>query len=131
MRTHRARSGVLSRRAALAVVAALAFSGVVPAIASGINDKVTAITVAATSGNCLPQSASRVSLTIDATAASAAIGYCETAGSQCTATIGAAGTTTLAAGTLHYWPAGSAPNASFCFVTGTPPQPLTIREGTL
>lgn len=114
---------------ALSALVTICWLAALPALA-GVNDKVTAITVTGSSGNCLPQNGFRVSLTIDATGASGNIGYCEGAAS-CTAAIGTAGTTTLAAGTLHYWPAGSAPTASFCFVTGSPPQPLTIREGTL
>lgn len=118
---------MLIRRLALGVALLLALAA--PALAAaGVNDAVTSATITTTSGNCLAQNNYRLSLTIDATGASANIGYCEGAG--CTAAIGTAGTTTLAAGTLHYWQAGSAPSAAFCFVAASGSQPVTIREGS-
>lgn len=94
---------------------------------AGVADTITASTITVTSGNCLGQNNFRSTLTLDATGASANIGYCE--GPACTAAIGTAGTTTLAFGSLHYWPAGSAPIGAFCFVAASGSQPLTIREG--
>lgn len=91
-----------------------------------VNDVVTTKTVTDTSGNCLAQNNFRKALTLDATGASQNIGYCE---GSCTASIGTAGTTTIPAGQLHYWPAGSAPTAAFCFIAVSGSQPLTIREG--
>lgn len=92
-----------------------------------VSDRVTAATITVTSGNCLAQNNERKSLSLDATAAAANIGYCE--GNNCTAAIGVTGTTTITAGTLHYWPAGSAPINGFCFIAATGTPPLTIREG--
>ena len=107
-----------------------ALGGVCIALAAyagaGVNNKVTAATITGTSGNCLAQNNFRVSLTLDASAATANLGYCEGA---CTAVIGATGTTTLLAGATHYWPAESAPNSAFCFISASGSQPLTIREG--
>jgi hypothetical protein len=92
-----------------------------------VADGVTAATITTTSGNCLAQNNDRRSLTLDATGATTNIGYCE--GASCTAVVGVTGTTTLAAGSLHYWPAGSAPKNAFCFISVTSSQPMTIREG--
>jgi hypothetical protein len=92
-----------------------------------INNRVTAATITTVSGNCLAQNNFRVSLTLDASAASANIGYCE--GASCTAAIGTTGTTTLVAGTKDYWPADGAPKSAFCFISASGSQPLTIREG--
>jgi hypothetical protein len=96
--------------------------------AAQVNNRVVAATVTTASGNCLAANPSRASLTLDATGAAANIGYCEGAG--CTAAIGAAGTTTLFAGSLDFWEAGSAPRSALCFVAASGSQPLTIREGT-
>lgn len=95
--------------------------------AAGVNNKITAATITTASGNCLAQNNFRSSLTLDATGASANIGYCE--GASCTAAIGTAGTTTIAAGSSHYWPSESAPTSAFCFISASGSQPLTIREG--
>lgn len=94
---------------------------------AGVNDKVTTATITTSSGNCLALNRDRSALTLDATGATDNIGYCE--GANCTAAIATAGTTTLAAGALHYWPIGAAPTAAFCFVAASGSQPLTIREG--
>lgn len=94
---------------------------------AGVSDSVTAVTVTNSSAPCLAQNNFRQSLTLDLTGATANIGYCE--GTGCTAAIGTAGTTTLAFGTLHYWPAGSAPKNAFNCISATGSQPLTIREG--
>lgn len=98
-----------------------------PAFA-GVNDKVTTATLTNVSGNCLALNRDRISLTLDGSASAVNLGYCEGAG--CTASIGTAGTTTLLATAIHYWPAGSAPTAAFCFVATSGSQPFTIREGT-
>jgi hypothetical protein len=50
---------------------------------AGVRNQVTAVTVTTTSGNCLANNNSRMSLTLDASAATANIGYCE--GGACTA----------------------------------------------
>ncbi len=92
----------------------------------GVANTVTAATITNTSGNCLAVNNKRSSLTLDATAAAVNIGYCE---GVCTAAIGTTGTTTLAAGSLHYWPAGSAPRAAMCFIAASGSQPMTIRQG--
>lgn len=116
----------------LAMAAAILLLAVPPAWAQGgVSDVVTADTITTTSGNCLPQNGYRRSLSLDATAASANIGYCEVGAGQttCTAAIGTAGTTTLSFGNIAYWAAGSAPQNGFCFVATSGSQPLTIREG--
>lgn len=97
------------------------------AAGAGVDDRVTTATITNSSGNCLAQNNLRSSLSLDATGASVNLGYCE--GASCTAAIGTAGTTTLAAGVLHYWPPGAAPSAAFCFIAASGSQPLTIREG--
>ncbi len=93
----------------------------------GVANTVTAATITNTSGNCMANNNKRSSLTLDATAAAVNIGYCE--GEACTAAIGTTGTTTLAAGSLHYWPAGSAPRSAMCFIAASGSQPVTIRQG--
>jgi hypothetical protein len=95
--------------------------------AAGVSDSVTTVTVTTTSGNCIADKPYRSALTLDATGASANIGYCE--GENCTAAIGTAGTTTISSGTLFYWPSGSAPQNAMCFIAASGSQPLTIREG--
>lgn len=92
-----------------------------------ISDSVTTATVTNSSAACLAQNNLRKSLTLDATGATQNIGYCEGAG--CTAAIGTAGTTTLFAGTLHYWPALGSPRNAFNCIAVSGSQPLTIREG--
>lgn len=111
-------------RLSLIMALGLSASGV---DAAGIKEAVTAATITNTSGNCLAQLNERVSLTLDATGASANVGYCRGAG--CTAAIGTTGTTTLASGSLHYWPADSAPIGAFCFISASGSQPVTIVEG--
>ena len=92
----------------------------------GVANTVTAATITGTSGNCMAVNNKRSSLTLDATASAVNIGYCE---GECTAAIGTTGTTTLTAGSLHYWPAGSAPRSAMCFIAASGSQPLTIRQG--
>ncbi len=93
---------------------------------AGVADSVTAVTVTGSSASCLVQNNYRKSLTLDATGATQNIGYCE---GTCTAVIGNSGTTTLAFGSMHYWPAGSAPANAFSCISAGGSQPLTIREG--
>lgn len=92
-----------------------------------VSDSVTPVTVTGSSAACLAQNNTRKALTLDATGATANIGYCEGAG--CTAAIGTAGTTTLAYGTLHYWPAPAGPRNAFNCISSSGSQPLTVREG--
>jgi hypothetical protein len=98
---------------------------------AGVSDKITASTLSVTSGNCLAVNAARKTLTLDNTGGSINIGYCETSPSTpntpCTAVIGTAPTTTLAAGTLHYWP--DAPINQFCFIAASATPGITIKEG--
>ena len=97
----------------------------------GVSDKITATQLSVTSGNCLAVNAARKTLTLDNTGGSISIGYCETSpstpGTPCTAVIGTAPTTTLAAGTLHYWP--DAPINQFCFIAASSTPSVTIKEG--
>ncbi len=105
-----------------------------PAIAqpkTGVSDLPSTATLSVTSGNCLAVNSARKTLTLDNTGGSIAIGYCETSpatpATPCTAAIGTAGTTTLAAGALHYWPV--APINQFCFIAASATPGLTIRQG--
>ena len=97
----------------------------------GVSDKITATALSTASGNCLAVNAARKTLTLDNTGGSIAIGYCETSpstpGTPCTAVIGTAPTTTLAAGSLHYWP--DAPINQFCFIAASSTPSVTIKEG--
>ncbi len=93
----------------------------------GVSITTTAATITTTSGNCLTVNNRRSSLTLDASASTANIGYCF--GTSCTAVIGSTGTTTLSAGQLDFWPAGSAPFDTICFISASGSQPLTIRSG--
>lgn len=108
--------------AGILMLTSVAHAGGVP----GVETSITAATITTSSGNCLAVNNARSALTLDASAASQNIGYCE---GSCTAVIGATGTTTLAAGAIHYWPAGSAPRAAMCFISASGSQPLTIKEG--
>mgnify|MGYP001604114460 CR=1 FL=1 len=112
---------------ALVLLIAAAMAGIAYAAEPGVPNTVTAATITGTSGNCLVTSNARSSLTLDASASATNIGYCE--GPACTAAIGTTGTTTIVAGDLHYWPAGSAPRGEFCFIAVSGSQPFTIREG--
>jgi hypothetical protein len=100
---------------------AAALIGVLLALPAG------AVTVTGSSASCLAVNNSRTWLTLDATGATANIGYCLGAG--CTAAIGVDGTTTIPAGTLHYFTAGSAPKDAMSCISASGSQPLTIREG--
>lgn len=79
------------------------------------------------SGNCLALRYNRTWLALDGTAAAVALGYCLGAG--CTAAIGTAGTTTIAAATLHYFMPDATPKDAMCFIATSGSQPFTIREG--
>jgi hypothetical protein len=98
---------------------------------NGVSDLPSTPTLSVTSGNCLAANAARKTLTLDNTGGTIAIGYCQTSpatpNTPCTAAIGTAGTTTLAAGRLHYWQA--APINQFCFIAASGTPGLTIREG--
>ena len=119
----------------IAWAAALALVVAGPAFGQGgkpsVSDKITASTLSVTSGNCLAVNPARKTLTLDNTGGSINIGYCETSpstpGTPCTAVIGTAPTTTLAAGTLHYWP--DAPINQFCFIAASSTPGITIKEG--
>lgn len=99
----------------------------------GVSETVTTTSITTSSGNCLALNPYRRSLTLDLTGGTKNVGYCRmspaTPSTACTAAIGATGTTTLAYGTLHYWPAGSGPQNGFCFIADTSSQPMTIIEG--
>ena len=115
------------------VLAALVFAA--PAYAQvagqGVSDKITATALSVTSGGCLAANPSRKTLTLDNTGGSINIGYCETdptaPATPCTAAIGTPPTTTLAAGSLHYWP--SAPVNQICFIAASATPSITIKEG--
>ena len=94
---------------------------------AGMRYATTNTTVTTTSGNCLAQNNFRSSLTLDASGSTINIGYC--LGNACTAAINTVGTTTLFAGAIDFWAAGSAPTAEFCFISASGTPPLTIREG--
>lgn len=117
---------MLKRRCLRALALALGVAVAAPA-AAGMRTEITNTTVTTSSGNCLAAKTGRQSLTLDATGASANIGYCH--GATCTAAIGTVGTTTLSSGTLHYWATPSAPTDGFCFISASGSQPLTIKEG--
>lgn len=102
-------------------------SGNIPTAPPGVTDSVSTATLTNVSGNCLGVSTTRRMLTLDATNATANIGYCE--GVACTAAIGTAGTTVIPYGTWAFWPAGSAPKNAMCFVAASGSQAFTIREG--
>lgn len=86
-----------------------------------------AVTVTTSSATCLALNNARKWLTLDATGATANIGYCLGAG--CTAALGVDGTTTITAGGLHYFPAESVPKDAINCISASGSQPLTIREG--
>jgi hypothetical protein len=96
-----------------------------------VSDKITATALSVTSGNCLAANSDRKTLTLDNTGGSINIGYCETSpttpNTPCTAAIGTAPTTTLAAGSLHYWPV--APVNQFCFIAASGTPSVAIKEG--
>ena len=96
----------------------------------------TSPTVTTTSGNCLQANALRSSLALDNTGGTVDVGYCLMAsvppgqlGTPCTAVIGAAGTSTVAAGKNAYWGAGDAPTNGMCFIAASSTQVINIREG--
>jgi hypothetical protein len=97
----------------------------------GVSDKITATALSITSGNCLPASGSRKTLTLDNTSGTINIGYCETdpmtPATPCVAVIGTPPTTSLAPGSLHYWPSG--PQNQICFIAASGTPSVTIKEG--
>ena len=115
----------------LALFTMLAFSADAQVAGQGVSDKITATALSVTSGGCLAANPSRKTLTLDNTGGSINIGYCETdpavPGTPCTAAIGTPPTTTLAAGSLHYWP--SAPVNQICFIAASATPSITIKEG--
>lgn len=112
----------------VAMLAALALLlSLSPQAEAGMRYATTETTVTTTSGNCLAQNNFRSSLTLDASGSTINIGYC--LGNACTAAINTVGTTTLFAGAIDFWAAGSAPTAEFCFISASGTPPLTIREG--
>lgn len=114
-------------RVILLVVALLLFA--LPAKAQSMpqglsyKDTAVALTTASSCPTVSAENGSRKGLTLDNTGGSVNVGYCIAApgASSCTAAIGTAPTTTLAAGVLHSWPFG-APQNRFCFIaaSGTP-----------
>lgn len=121
------------RLSAIVAIALLLCATAFAADTPGVSDTVRTPTLSNASGNCLAANGYRRSLTFDNTGGTINIGYCETdpsmPNSACTAAIGTAGTTTLVAGALHYWRAGSAPQNQFCFIAASGTPGLTIREG--
>lgn len=114
--------------ATLATLATLALLLLLaPQAEAGMRYATTNTTVTTTSGNCLAQNNFRSSLTLDASGSTINIGYC--LGNACTAAINTVGTTTLFAGAIDFWQAGSAPSAEICFISASGTPPLTIREG--
>lgn len=68
----------------------------------------------------------RRTLTIDNTGNAVAVGFCF---GVCTASIGTGGTQYLAAGTVAFWPNGSAPGGAITFISASVTPPVTVREG--
>lgn len=119
---------------AMALVGAILFAGPCLAIEqAGVSDTTTTTALSTASGGCLAANGFRRALTLDNSGGTINIGYCETApatpSTPCTAAIGTAGTTTLSAGSVHYWRAGSAPQNQFCFISASGTPSITIREG--
>lgn len=115
------------------MIRSIAFYFVLIGVAlASVQDITTTVTATTTSGNCLAFDQSRSSLTLDNTGGTIDVGYCESFpanGADCTAAIGSGGTTTLKAGSLHYWPAGAAPTNKFCFISASSTQAITIKAG--
>lgn len=116
---------------ALLVSASLSWPGRALAQQSGVSITTTATALSVSSGNCLAVNGYRRSLTLDNTANAINIGYCVVppASASCTAAIGTPPTTTIVAGTLQFWPVGSAPQNAICFIAASGTPSLTIREG--
>jgi hypothetical protein len=115
----------------LVLAAAASFQAEAQTRSQGVSDKITATALSTASGGCLSANPARKTLALDNTGGTINIGYCETSpatpATPCTAAIGTAPTTTLAAGSLHYWPA--APINQFCFIAASGTPSVTIREG--
>ena len=127
----------MNSRAIRALASALLLASA-PALADPTNleDVVTSKTLSTTSGNCIQPNPLRRSLMLDNTGNAIIVGYCEMAnvppgqqGTTCTAAIGAAGTTSIAANTNFFWPAGSAPTNGLCFIAASGTPIVNVREG--
>ena len=127
----------MNSRAIRALASALLLASA-PALADPTNleDVVTSKTLSTTSGNCIQPNPLRRSLMLDNTGNAIIVGYCEMAnvppgqqGTACTAAIGAAGTTSIAANTNFFWPAGSAPTNGLCFIAASGTPIVNVREG--
>lgn len=119
----------------LAAFASLAF-----AQPAATDERITIVTTSVTSGagsctgnSCVSSGVAQVkqnnkrrTLTIDNTGNAVAVGFCF---GTCTATIGSGGTQYLAAGTVAFWPNGSAPSAMITFIAASTTPPVTVREG--
>lgn len=121
------RRGVAMSRFRVAL--ALLLLGSVPAYAvdasNGLvyTDTAIGLTTSSSCPSAAAYDATRKGLTLDNTGGSINVGYCliQPGQTSCTAAIGTAPTTTLAAGSLHSW-TGAAPLNGFCFIaaSGTP-----------
>ncbi len=117
------------------IIATAVFASMSPVDAQvvplGVSDLVSTRTLSTASGNCLGSNPDRKTLTLDNSLGSINVGYCETPaatpGTPCVAAIGTAGTTTLVATAIHYWPI--APQNQFCFIAASATPSITIREG--
>lgn len=103
---------------------------------TNLQDVVTSETLSTASGNCIQPNPLRRSLMIDNTGNAIIVGYCEMAnvppgqqGTACTAAIGSAGTTSVAANSNFFWPAGSAPTNGLCFIAASGTPIINVREG--
>lgn len=103
---------------------------------TNLQDVVTSKTLSTSSGNCIQPNPLRRSLMIDNTGNAIIVGYCEMAnvppgqvGTACTAAIGAAGTTSIAANSNFFWPAGAAPTNGLCFIAASGTPIVNVREG--
>jgi hypothetical protein len=123
--------------------ASLAAALLLPAVAwaqAGVNETVSVVTTSnasgagsCTGGGCtggsvatIQQNQLRKSLTLDNSGGSIVIGYRFGTGA---AAIGTPPTESLAAGAVHYWPAGSAPSAAIVFIAASGTPAVTVREG--
>jgi len=125
---------MMKRFAALAALLLASTSAM--ADPTNIEDVVTSLTLSTSSGNCIQANTLRRSLTLDNTGNAIIVGYCEMAsvppgqqGTACTAAIGSAGTSSIAANASAYWPAGSAPTNGFCFIAASGTPIVNVREG--
>lgn len=99
-----------------------------PALAQAIVITDFSVNIGTASVNCVPADSSRKTLSIEnPTGNTVNVGYCY--GAPCTAAIGTAGTSVLAAGTLDFWPAGSAPGGAMNCIAGGSSTPVNVRVG--